>query len=77
MAITKNNTRMLDGDIDLTTQITGVLPVANGGTGSSTAVDSIPEAGAVGAYSWGRPLTNSAIAIGDTSSSFYSLQGDL
>ncbi len=27
---------MLDGDIDLTTQITGVLPVANGGTGSSS-----------------------------------------
>lgn len=33
MAITKNNTRMLDGNIDLTTQVTGVLPQANGGTG--------------------------------------------
>jgi hypothetical protein len=42
MSITKNNTRMLEGDVDLTTQITGVLPVANGGTGSSTAVSSGP-----------------------------------
>mgnify|MGYP001163802335 CR=1 FL=1 len=46
MAITKNNTRMLDGSIDLATQttgnidltskVTGVLPIANGGTGTST-----------------------------------------
>jgi hypothetical protein len=27
---------MLDGDIDLTSQTTGVLPVANGGTGGSS-----------------------------------------
>lgn len=40
MAITKNNTRMLDGSIDLTSKVTGVLPVANGGTGSSSATSS-------------------------------------
>jgi hypothetical protein len=36
MSLTKSNTRMLEGDIDAS-NITGVLPVANGGTGSSTA----------------------------------------
>ena len=46
---------------------------ADGADGADASTP-IPEAGAVGAYSWGRPLTNSAIAIGDTSSSFYSLQ---
>jgi hypothetical protein len=35
MTITKSNTRMLEGDIDAS-NITGVLPVANGGTGSTT-----------------------------------------
>lgn len=33
---------MLEGDVDLTTQITGVLPVANGGTGSSAGASSFP-----------------------------------
>jgi microcystin-dependent protein len=42
MSITKSNTRMLEGDVDLTTQITGVLPVANGGTGSSAGASSFP-----------------------------------
>ena len=41
MAITKNNTRMLDGSIDLTSKVTGVLPVANGGTGSSTGASGV------------------------------------
>lgn len=40
MAITKNNTRMLDGSIDLTSKVTGILPVANGGTGTSSATSS-------------------------------------
>ena len=34
MSLTKSNTRILEGDIDAS-NITGVLPVANGGTGSS------------------------------------------
>jgi hypothetical protein len=34
----------------------------------------IPAAGAIGAYSWGRPSTTGAIAIGDTSSAFYAFQ---
>jgi len=39
MSLTKSNTRMLEGNIDAS-NITGVLPVANGGTGSSTPVSS-------------------------------------
>tara|TARA_B110001450_G_scaffold77480_1_gene73625 strand:- start:286 stop:654 length:369 start_codon:yes stop_codon:yes gene_type:complete len=77
MSITKNNTRMLEGDIDAS-NITGVLPVANGGTGSSTAPDdstpAVPDAGAIGAYSFGRPLSAGAIAIGATSTAFYAWQ---
>ena len=34
----------------------------------------IPDAGAIGAYSFGRPLTNGAIAIGTTSTAFYAWQ---
>ena len=41
MTITKSNTRMLEGDIDAS-NITGVLPVANGGTGSSAGASSFP-----------------------------------
>ena len=32
---------MLDGSIDLTSKVTGVLPVANGGTGSSTGASGV------------------------------------
>jgi hypothetical protein len=67
---------MLEGAIDAS-NITGVLPVANGGTGSSTPVDSspsVPDAGAIGAYSFGRPLSTGAIAIGDTSTAFHAWQ---
>ncbi len=41
MSLTKSNTRMLEGDIDAS-NITGVLPVANGGTGSSAGASSFP-----------------------------------
>lgn len=34
----KVNTRMLDGDINLSDNIAGALPIANGGTGQTTAV---------------------------------------
>jgi hypothetical protein len=34
----------------------------------------IPDAGAIGAYSWGRPLTGATIAIGTTSSAFHAFQ---
>lgn len=46
---------------------------ADGADGADASAP-IPDAGAIGAYSWGRPLNNSAIAIGDTSTAFYSLQ---
>ena len=46
MSITKSNTRMLEGDIDAS-NITGVLPVANGGTGSSAGASSGFPAGSV------------------------------
>ena len=40
MSLTKSNTRMLEGDVDAS-NITGVLPVANGGTGSSTGASGV------------------------------------
>jgi microcystin-dependent protein len=46
MSLTKSNTRMLEGDIDAS-NITGVLPVANGGTGSSAGASSPFPAGSV------------------------------
>ena len=46
MSLTKSNTRMLEGDIDAS-NITGVLTVANGGTGSSTGASSPFHAGSV------------------------------
>ena len=50
----------------------GIQGVA--GNDGADASAPIPAAGAIGAYSWGRPLTNTAIAIGATSNSFYSFQ---
>ena len=44
------------------------------GTDGTNASTPIPAAGAVGAYSWGRPFTTGTIAIGATSSSFHSWQ---
>ena len=44
------------------------------GTDGADATAPIPEAGAVGAYSFGRPLTIGAIAIGATSTDFYAWQ---
>jgi len=53
----------------------GIQGVAgNYGADGADATAAIPDAGAIGAYSLGRPLTNSDIAIGDTSTAFYSLQ---
>ena len=46
------------------------------GTDGTNASTPIPAAGAIGAYSWGRPLTTGAIAIGATSSAFYAFQGN-
>ena len=37
----------------------------------------IPDAGAIGAYSWGRPLSTGAIAIGDTSTAFHAWQQNI
>jgi len=65
MSITKSNTRMLEGDIDLTTQITGVLPVANGGTGSSAGASSFP-AGSVIYHAANTPPTGFIKADGAT-----------
>ena len=46
---------------------------ADGADGADASAP-IPDAGAIGAYSWGRPLTNGAIAIGTTSTAFYAWQ---
>jgi len=55
--------------------IQGVQGVAGtNGTNGTNASAPIPAAGAIGAYSWGRPSTTGAIAIGDTSSAFYAFQ---
>lgn len=42
---------MLAGSIDLTTKVTGILPVANGGTNANTAAGARTSLGAVGKYS--------------------------
>ena len=53
----------------------GVQGVAgNDGADGADATAPIPAAGAVGAYSFGRPLSTGAIAIGDTSTAFYAFQ---
>lgn len=53
----------------------GIQGVAgNDGADGADASAAIPDAGAVGAYSWGRPLTIDAIAIGATSTAFHTWQ---
>lgn len=44
------------------------------GTDGTNASTPIPAAGAIGAYSWGRPLAQGAVSIGATSSAFHSWQ---
>ena len=64
MSITKSNTRMLEGDIDAS-NITGVLPVANGGTGSSAGASSFPS-GSVIYHAANTPPTGFLKADGST-----------
>lgn len=73
---TISNTGVLTiNDIDLSTQVTGVLPIANGGTGSSTvfAEGRIIYIGAGGAYStddrFNWDATNNVLLIGESTSS--------
>jgi hypothetical protein len=65
---------MLAGSIDLTSKVTGTLPVANGGTGTATAFTqgSIVYAGASGVYSQDNAnflwdATNHRLGVGTTS----------
>ena len=64
MSLTKSNTRMLEGDIDAS-NITGVLPVANGGTGSSAGASSFPS-GSVIYHAANTPPTGFLKADGST-----------
>jgi len=55
--------------------VAGVAGVAGAdGADGADASAPIPAAGAIGAYSWGRPLAYEAIAIGDTSTAFHAWQ---
>lgn len=55
----------------------GIQGVAgNDGADGADASAPIPEAGAIGAYSFGRPLSTGAIAIGATSTAFHAFQQD-